>query len=102
MNNKNSSKNPCDFTEFDFDGRLLKVHLKSNKQICIHHDLKAIAEIGWERPTPVQAATIPLALAGKNVLARARTGSGKTGAFLLPLIQKVLQLTKVWWFIVMC
>lgn len=38
---------------------------------------------------------IPLALEDKNVLARARTGSGKTAAFLLPIIQKILQLAAV-------
>lgn len=51
--------------------------------------------MGWERPTPVQAAMIPLALDEKNILARARTGSGKTAAFLLPMIQKMLQLSSV-------
>ena len=54
-----------------------------------------IAEINWESPTPVQASMIPMVLKGKNVLARARTGSGKTAAFLLPLIQNILQLNIV-------
>lgn len=51
--------------------------------------------MGWERPTPVQSSMIPLALDDQNILARARTGSGKTAAFLLPLIQKIIQLSQV-------
>jgi superfamily II DNA/RNA helicase len=42
-------------------------------------------------PTPVQAAAIPQALAGKDVLATAQTGTGKTLAFLIPVIERMLQ-----------
>ncbi|KAJ3214025.1 ATP-dependent DNA/RNA helicase [Dinochytrium kinnereticum] len=52
--------------------------------------LKAVAKLGFERPTLVQASAIPLALKGKDILARARTGSGKTLAYCIPLIQKIL------------
>ncbi|XP_046565590.1 probable ATP-dependent RNA helicase DDX56 [Haliotis rubra] len=52
--------------------------------------LKAISKLGWRKPTPIQEKAIPLALEGKDVLARARTGSGKTAAFCLPVIQKIL------------
>ena len=52
--------------------------------------LKGIRKLGLETPTPVQACAIPLALAGKDVLARAPTGSGKTYAYAIPLLQKVL------------
>ncbi|XP_043485007.1 probable ATP-dependent RNA helicase DDX56 [Leptopilina heterotoma] len=52
--------------------------------------LKAIAKLGWAEPTLIQEKTIPLLLDGKDVLIRARTGSGKTGAFAIPLIQKIL------------
>ena len=52
--------------------------------------LQAIARQGWEKPTLIQEKAIPLALAGKDILARARTGSGKTAAFAIPLIQKIL------------
>lgn len=52
--------------------------------------LKAIAKLGWANPTPIQEKAIPLALEGKDVLARARTGSGKTAAFVIPVIQKIL------------
>jgi ATP-dependent RNA helicase DDX56/DBP9 len=46
--------------------------------------------LGWLEPTLIQEKTIPLILNGKDVLIRARTGSGKTGAFAIPLIQKIL------------
>ncbi|EFO27871.2 DEAD/DEAH box helicase [Loa loa] len=54
--------------------------------------LKVIGELGWERPTLIQSRMIPAAFENKNILARARTGSGKTAAFMLPIIQRVLQL----------
>jgi len=56
--------------------------------------LKAIAKLGWGKPTLIQEKTIPLALEGKDVLARARTGTGKTGCFLIPMIQKILSIKK--------
>jgi len=52
--------------------------------------LRALADLGFARPTPVQATAIPLALEGRDILARARTGSGKTAAYCIPLIQKIL------------
>jgi ATP-dependent RNA helicase RhlE len=52
--------------------------------------LKAIKELGYTRPTPVQTEAIPPALSGRDVLACAMTGSGKTAAFLLPIINGLL------------
>lgn len=52
--------------------------------------LKALEGLGFEQPTPVQAETIPRVLEQKNLLVSARTGSGKTAAFLLPAIQNIL------------
>ena len=63
-----------DFSSFGLDPRLLK----------------AVKKLGFEHPTLVQAKAIPLALQGKDILARARTGSGKTAAYVLPLLQKLL------------
>ena len=49
--------------------------------------LKAVAEEGYTEPTPVQAEAIPLVLAGRDVLAAAQTGTGKTAAFTLPILE---------------
>ncbi|VDO92666.1 unnamed protein product [Soboliphyme baturini] len=53
--------------------------------------IRAIEELGWKSPTLIQEKAIPLALQGKDILARARTGSGKTASFAVPIIQKILQ-----------
>ena len=52
--------------------------------------LKGIKELGFPRPTPIQTDAIPPALAGRDVLACAMTGSGKTAAFLLPILHRLL------------
>jgi ATP-dependent RNA helicase RhlE len=51
--------------------------------------LKSIKELGFVRPTPIQADAIPPALQGRDVLATAQTGSGKTAAFLLPILHRL-------------
>jgi superfamily II DNA/RNA helicase len=53
--------------------------------------VKAIGELGAQHPFPIQAATIPAILDGRDVLARGRTGSGKTIAFGAPLVESVLR-----------
>jgi ATP-dependent RNA helicase DeaD len=50
--------------------------------------LKAVADLGFEEPTPIQALTIPAALAGRDVIGQAQTGTGKTASFALPVIEK--------------
>ena len=49
----------------------------------------AVAELGWTHPTPIQAAVIEAAIAGRDVLGLAETGSGKTAAFAIPLAQRI-------------
>jgi len=57
--------------------------------------LRALADQGFARPTLVQAKAIPLALEGRDILARARTGSGKTAAYCIPIVQKILNVKLV-------
>ena len=51
--------------------------------------LRGVETLGFDRPTPIQQAAIPPALAGRDVLACAMTGSGKTAAFALPILQRL-------------
>ncbi len=51
--------------------------------------LQALADVGYESPSPIQAATIPPLLDGKDVLGQAQTGTGKTAAFALPILSKL-------------
>ncbi|XP_018007402.1 ATP-dependent RNA helicase cgh-1 [Hyalella azteca] len=51
--------------------------------------LMGIFEKGWERPSPIQEASIPLALTGRDILARAKNGTGKTGAYSIPLVERI-------------
>jgi len=61
-------------------------------ELPIHSDLqKAIEAMAFEKPTPIQSKAVPAALEGRDVLGSAQTGSGKTVAFTLPLMQKLLE-----------
>jgi ATP-dependent RNA helicase DeaD len=51
--------------------------------------LEALADVGYESPSPIQAATIPVLLAGHDMLGQAQTGTGKTAAFALPLLSRI-------------
>ncbi|KAI9741064.1 MAG: ATP-dependent DNA/RNA helicase [Cirrosporium novae-zelandiae] len=53
--------------------------------------LQAIKHEKYSKPTPVQSLVVPLALEGKDILARARTGSGKTAAYVLPILNSILR-----------
>ena len=67
------------FSDFGLDPRLVQ----------------AIAQEKYREPTLVQSKAIPLALEGKDVLAKATTGSGKTAAYLLPVLQSILKRKQV-------
>lgn len=63
----------------------------SFSSLGLHSDLLAVLDaVGYELPTPIQQAAIPAVLAGDDVMAGAQTGTGKTAAFALPLIQRHL------------
>ena len=51
--------------------------------------LKALQDVGYESPSPIQAATIPVLLSGADILGQAQTGTGKTAAFALPLLSRL-------------
>jgi len=51
--------------------------------------LKALAKCGYHSPTPVQSQAIPKVLTGRDVIASAQTGTGKTAAFVLPALQRL-------------
>ncbi|KIJ20692.1 hypothetical protein PAXINDRAFT_160225 [Paxillus involutus ATCC 200175] len=57
--------------------------------------LRALADMGFARPTLVQTKAIPIALENRDILARARTGSGKTAAYCIPVLQKILSAKSV-------
>jgi ATP-dependent RNA helicase DDX27 len=56
--------------------------------------LRNLTNIGFTEPTPIQAKTIPIAIEGKDVVGGAETGSGKTAAFLLPILERLLHRSK--------
>lgn len=57
---------------------------------CLKRELlMGIFEKGFEKPSPIQEESIPIALAGRDVLARAKNGTGKTAAYLIPVLEKV-------------
>ncbi|GGC86556.1 ATP-dependent RNA helicase DeaD [Tersicoccus solisilvae] len=67
------------FTDLGIDGRVLS----------------ALTDIGYENPSPIQAATIPALLAGRDVVGLAQTGTGKTAAFAVPALSKLAELNDV-------
>ena len=64
-----------DFLDFNLDSRLLQ----------------AVKKVGFETPTPIQQRAIPVAIAGRDLVGIAQTGTGKTAAFLLPIIQRLIR-----------
>lgn len=60
------------------------------EDFCIKRTLlMGIFEKGWEKPSPIQEASIPIALTGNDILARAKNGTGKTGAYTIPCLERI-------------
>jgi len=60
------------------------------KELGLSEDLlAAVTDAGYEEATPIQAETIPMVLAGQDVIGQAQTGTGKTAAFALPILEKI-------------
>jgi len=63
---------------------------KEFEDFCLSRELlMGIFEMGWEKPSPIQEASIPMALTGRDILARAKNGTGKTGAYSIPLLERI-------------
>ncbi|MFF5791671.1 DEAD/DEAH box helicase [Paeniglutamicibacter sp. NPDC012692] len=71
-----TEENTVLFSDLGLDGRVLA----------------AVSDLGYEKPSPIQAATIPLLLEGRDVVGVAQTGTGKTAAFALPALSKMAEL----------
>uniref|UniRef100_A0A671M4M8 RNA helicase n=1 Tax=Sinocyclocheilus anshuiensis TaxID=1608454 RepID=A0A671M4M8_9TELE len=57
---------------------------------CLKRELlMGIFEMGWEKPSPIQEESIPIVLSGRDILARAKNGTGKSGAYLIPLLERI-------------
>ncbi|KAJ6649803.1 ATP-dependent RNA helicase me31b [Pseudolycoriella hygida] len=60
------------------------------EEFCLKRELlMGIFQKGWEKPSPIQEAAIPIALGGKDILARAKNGTGKTGAYCIPVLEQI-------------
>eukprot|EP01119_Soliformovum_irregulare_P010494 TRINITY_DN2588_c0_g1_i1.p1 TRINITY_DN2588_c0_g1~~TRINITY_DN2588_c0_g1_i1.p1 ORF type:complete len:450 (-),score=157.96 TRINITY_DN2588_c0_g1_i1:42-1391(-) len=57
--------------------------------------LRAIKEVGYENPTPIQRQAIPIAISGRDVMGIAETGSGKTAAYLIPMLEYIMKMPKL-------
>jgi len=66
-------ENKCNFNEMELPASIVDV----------------LGGLGWEQPTPIQSATIPAMLAGRDVVGQAQTGTGKTAAFALPILARI-------------
>ena len=64
--------------------------------------MRAIAEMGFEQPSPIQAQSIPIAVEGKDMIGQARTGTGKTASFGIPMLQRINPKDKNLQAVVLC
>lgn len=70
-------------------GKIKKINMKFENLNLIEPILKALKDEGYVKPSPIQERAIPPALLGKDLLGLAQTGTGKTAAFAIPIIQKI-------------
>ena len=90
-NEDDDSDSSCNEDEGGFFSSSISSGVSSFSDMSLSRPLlKAVNELGFSDPTPIQARAIPLALAGRDLCACAATGSGKTGAFLLPILERLL------------
>ncbi|KAH0590710.1 nucleolar DEAD-box protein required for synthesis of 60S ribosomal subunit, variant 2 [Termitomyces sp. 'cryptogamus'] len=75
---------------FDSEMRPIEAHSSFLTMNLSRPILKALTTLGFTKPTPIQAATIPVALIGKDIVGGAVTGSGKTAAFMIPILERLL------------
>ena len=69
-------------------GKAMQIkHKVSSTVLCIR---QALSQMKFTQPTPIQSATIPIALLGRDICACAATGTGKTAAFMLPVMERLL------------
>merc|ERR1719374_164713 len=77
------------------DNRVKTSHVTATKgnefeDFCLKRELlMGIFEKGWEKPSPIQEASIPVAMTGRDILARAKNGTGKTGAYTIPILEQI-------------
>ena len=90
QNDKNSSGKKLKKETFFEEGPTQFSHLKFTDMNLSRPILKAISELQFTNPTPIQSATIPIALMGKDICGCAATGTGKTAAFMLPILERLL------------
>lgn len=73
------------------------------EELCLDtRILRAITEMGFEQASPIQAQAIPVAIEGKDMIGQAQTGTGKTAAFGIPLLQRVDPHNKKLQAVVLC
>lgn len=87
-----------DSSEDEYEGHIEKVEdnpddeSKSFAELGVNEVLsEACARLGWKKPSKIQQATLPSALSGKDIIGLAETGSGKTGAFAIPVLQELME-----------
>src|SRR5680860_1234256 len=76
--------NDTNMTDTDSDQPLTFADLGIDKRV-----LRALNDVGYESPSPIQAATIPALLEGRHVVGLAQTGTGKTAAFAVPILSQI-------------